>query len=226
MNKWLIILLSLVTSSVFGKDDFRRLVPLTGKSFKDFIPKGYDTLGWRTSIAVGDLNKDGVDDIVLVLKDIEAEQKLDGGGLRPLVVLFKEKDYYRLAAIAMYVVMCKDCGGAMGDPFVGVSIEKNTLTVYHYGGTAWRWSVDTKFRYQNDDFYLIGKTKNSFWIMADCDENANADDAAKDYEDVNYITGDRIRKKTSEQCKVLLDKKDKIKTKPLIKMANSKVIDN
>ncbi len=227
MNKWLIILLlSVVTHNAFAKDNFRRLVPERGNSFKDFIPKGYDTISFGQGIAIGDLNKDGFDDIVLVLKDVEAEKKLDGGGIRPLVILFKEKDYYRLMSIAIDVVMCKDCGGALGDPFVGAFIKNNVLTVSHYGGTAWRWSIDTKFRYQNGDFYLIGKTKNSFWIMADCDENADIEDGARSYEDINYVTGDRARRKTSENCKVLLDKKDKIKIKPLIKMVDFKIIDN
>ncbi|OSZ78579.1 hypothetical protein CAP35_10110 [Chitinophagaceae bacterium IBVUCB1] len=208
-----------------ARNDFKSLVPRTGKALSDFIPKGYDTLDAGQSVARGDLNKDGLEDVVLVLKNIEQENpdNLNDDADRPLIVLFRESSGYRLASIAMNVVMCKGCGGAFGDPFVGVVIEKNILTISHYGGSAWRWSFDTKFRYQNNDFYLIGKTYDSFWINSPCE---TIGDGARDYYDINFLTGDRIRIKTSEDCKELLNKKDKIKIKPLIRMADSKVIDN
>ena len=40
-------------------------IPETGKIYRDFIPKGYDTL--YDGVARGDLNKDGKEDIAIVL---------------------------------------------------------------------------------------------------------------------------------------------------------------
>jgi len=113
--------------------------------------------------------------------------------------------------------MCKRCGGAFGDPFNDISITAGVLTVDHFGGSNWKWSFNHKFRYQNDDFYLIGKTSNSYFGGHDCDKLN--DFASTNFEDINYITGDRTRKKISDDCKLLLDKKDKIKTTPLKNMS-------
>jgi hypothetical protein len=52
----------------------------------------------------------------------------------------------------------------MGDPFAGVTVAKNTFTVNHYGGSAWRWSADYKFNYSRIDktWQLVRIEKTSF----------------------------------------------------------------
>jgi hypothetical protein len=192
-------------------------IPKTGKSPKEFIPKGYDTL-W---VANGDMNKDGISDRAMVLKDVREDTAAMGsdinGANRLLVVLFKTSTGWELAAESADIIMCKACGGVFGDPFALMGITNGVLTIDHYGGSAWRWSYTHKFRYQNGDFFLVGKTRNSFWDVKNCEDLGEM--AGTDYEDINFVTGSRERKKISEDCKLLLDKKDKIAIKPLLKLS-------
>ena len=44
----------------------------------------------------------------------------------------------------------------MGDPFDGISIEKNCIVINHFGGSRQKWNYTHRYRYQNGDFQLIG----------------------------------------------------------------------
>lgn len=57
----------------------------------------------------------------------------------------------KLAKSNRQVVYCKSCGGAFGDPFAGVEVERNSCTVNNYGGRAWRWSESYRFNYSRID---------------------------------------------------------------------------
>jgi hypothetical protein len=194
-------------------------VPSTGKTIIDFVPAGYDTI----ATATGDLNKDSVSDYVLVLKSkVEDNFDYSTGNAdsippRLLIVLFKTANGYQLAGKTDKLIMCKDCGGVMGDPFAGVTIVKGVLAVEHYGGSAWRWSYTHKFRYQQKDFYLIGETNHSYWSVKNC-EKLN-DMAGTDYKDINFLTGSYEEKVITENCVLKKNKKGKQKVQPLKKLS-------
>jgi len=59
------------------------------------------------------------------------------------------------------VILSTEHGGTMGDPLKGVSIENGTIVVRHFGGSRQKWSYVHRFRWQNDDFQLIGATVES-----------------------------------------------------------------
>ena len=46
----------------------------------------------------------------------------------------------------------------MGDPFEGISIERNCIVINHFGGSRQKWNYTHRFRYQSGDFQLIGAT--------------------------------------------------------------------
>lgn len=190
------------------------------KNYLAFIPKDYDTL----QVAKGDLNRDGIADVVLAVypiweknKDITKEIDIDSLPQRLLIVLFNTKKGYIQAALSQKAILCIECGGIFGDPFAGIEITKNVLFIQHYGGSAWRWSYTHKFRYQNKKFYLIGQTINSYWNVKNCDKLN--DFAGTEYEDINFITGQYERKKISENCELLENKKGKRNTKSLISLS-------
>lgn len=88
-----------------------------------FIPKDYDTI----QIAKGDLNRDGIDDIVLALFSKEEKQDSiysDSIPPRLLIILFKKGTGYVQVAKSSSALLCKYCGGIFGDPFNGILIEK------------------------------------------------------------------------------------------------------
>jgi hypothetical protein len=195
------------------------------KDFIHFIPRGYDTLD--EGVVRGDLNKDGIEDLALVLfhsLEITAEKLSDSIVDIPeriLLVLFGSENGYKLAARTDSLILCKDCGGAMGDPFAGIEIKKGVLVVYHYGGSSWRWSFTHRFRYQDGDFYMIGKTRDSFRSVDECEKLG--DFAGRNLEDINYLTGQFERKRVSEDCKLLENKKGKMKVSPLVKLSKASI---
>jgi len=111
-----------------------------------FVEKG------TTAIALekGDLNGDGREDFILVLeKENPAKDKDDfPSEQRPLLILLRGADgKLALAKRNERVVKCSQCGGVFGDPFEGVIAGRNTFSVEHYGGSAWRWKYSYKFNY-------------------------------------------------------------------------------
>ena len=153
------------------------------------------------------LNNDTLLDKVLVLKCDEEEMIPDTNRL--LLILFKSILGYELSANTPSAIMCKGCGGVFGDPFAGIEIRKNVLIISHYGGSSWRWSYTHKFRYQNNDWYLIGGTKSFYHCTEQCE---SLDDFVGNYSDANLITGDVLERKIDEKCKLTEIKKKIIKS--------------
>lgn len=187
--------------------------------WKKFIPVGFDTL----ATCNGDLNKDGQKDKVLVLynKTENREDNFDEID-RKLIILFKEGNSWKKMADTDDAILCKRCGGVYGDPFDSISISNNILVIHHYGGSAWRWEYINRFRYQDNDFYLIGKTSRSYYNGARC-KNLH-DYLATQYEDENLLTGQyEYRKMDEKKCKWLKNEKGKRPIKPLIKLSDFSV---
>ena len=94
----------------------------------------------------GDLDRDGDSDAVLVLEPNDPDQP------RPLLILIRDaKGALKLAKRSANSVLCRDCGGVMGDPFQGVHVEKGRFTIEHYGGSSWRWSASYTFGWSRRD---------------------------------------------------------------------------
>ena len=66
---------------------------------------------------------------------------------------------YQLSVQSNDLILCSDDGGSFGDPFEGISIDRGCLLVHFFGGSAWRWDIQQRFRFQNHGFYLIGITE-------------------------------------------------------------------
>lgn len=136
----------------------------TEANISAFIPEGYLVLD-STS---GYLNGDDYKDIVLVLNEPDEEETsdvIDHPTKRPLLILTGQQGgTYQLAARGDNAVYCIDCGGMMGDPFQGLKIENDTLTVYHYGGSGWRWTRDLYFKYSTESkaYILVGTEASSY----------------------------------------------------------------
>lgn len=65
-----------------------------------------------------------------------------------------------------HLVMCQNCGGIFGDPYAGINFSADTLTLDHYGGSNWRWSVTHKFVPGSADAWpLAFKHTTSYWVF-------------------------------------------------------------
>jgi len=135
----------------------------------DFIPEGYlihkyeggiSSEGWDE--IKGDLNKDGLEDIVLIIKGTDKTKiirdeyrgELDRNR-RGIIVLLNKGDYYQLASKNYDCFSSEnEDGGVYFAPELNVAISKGNLDVNYGHGRYGYWNYT--FRYQNGDLELIG----------------------------------------------------------------------
>jgi hypothetical protein len=128
------------------------------RNLSDFLPKGY-VLAEKIS---GDLNNDGLEDVVLLIKATDSSKVIqdeDRGTLdrnrRGLLVLLGKKDAYEP------IIKNYDCfssenedGGVYFAPELSLTIEEGLLQVHYAHGRYGYWQYS--FRYQASDLALIG----------------------------------------------------------------------
>jgi hypothetical protein len=124
----------------------------------DFLPKGFIVFE-RIN---GDLNNDGVEDVVLIVKGTDKNQIITDeyrGTLdrnrRGIIILFKKNNLYELA------LKNDDCfssenedGGVYYAPELSIEIKQSKLYVSYSHGRYGYWEYT--FRYQLSGFELIG----------------------------------------------------------------------
>ena len=103
----------------------------------------------------GDLDKDGVSEKVIVY---DTEKETDFGTERQIYIYKKNNDKWELWEKSIGAILPSQHGGMMGDPFEGISIERNCIVIHHFGGSRQKWNYTHRFRYQSGDFQLIGAT--------------------------------------------------------------------
>lgn len=177
------------------------------KTFNEFISAGHTVVDTATS----DFNNDGLRDIAIVTTN-----KNDPDENRSLVILAKTNSGYKSYATNRAAVLCFTCGGAFGDPFAGITFKKNILTINHYGGSAWRWTSDFTFRFQNNHWELIGISQDSYINTEDCD-GKGVGNAGRNLQEVNLSTRKlHIIETKGSGCKPKKDKWFLLKSTPKI----------
>jgi hypothetical protein len=162
MKKQLTTYLLTLTINIFGQvEQYKNPI--------DFIPKKYIIHSHEGGILSaswdhikGDLNKDGLDDIVLIIKGTDKSKiiKDDHRGeldrnRRGIIVLFNKGDYYELKSKNYDCFSSEnEDGGVYFAPDLGVEIKNGNLYVSYWHGRYGNWSYT--FRYQNKDLELIG----------------------------------------------------------------------
>ncbi|MDR2283993.1 MAG: hypothetical protein LBE37_12325 [Sphingobacterium sp.] len=169
---------------------------------EDFIPQGWKTILHER----GDLNKDGIDDHVIVIEDTKSENFKTNDGLgadtlnlnpRMIMVFFKEKDNgYTLVAqntIGFIPSENDEESTCLSDPLMtegGIGIQKGILTIgFQYWLSCGSWYVnnaDYKFRYQNQEMALIGFDHSEFHRASGEQSSTSINLSTKQME---YITG-------------------------------------
>ena len=142
------------------------------KSINNFVPKGWKII----TTAKGDLNKDGTEDIAIVIEDTKKENFIDNTSMgssklnvnpRTLLVLFKYKpdgSYSLGASQDTFIPLENDEeNSCLADPLLqdgGIDIVKGNLIVdFNYWLSCGSYGVTNKqytFRFQDNNFALIG----------------------------------------------------------------------
>ena len=172
--------------------------PKKKQDLNSLVPEGWGILNKdEPIIAEGDLNKDGIKDLALIIEQLES--KTDEAPFRSLLIAFGVgEDTYNLSIIADNVILKADEGGVWGDPFESLFIDRGSVVISNYGGSNWRWYNKYRFRFQDNEWFLIGATMREYFTGNATQEEANE-------QDYNLLTGDYIIKKPNENGKIITE---------------------
>ena len=102
---------------------------------------------------LGDLDKDGIAEKVIVFN---TKDSTEFGFVRELQILKQKNGALETWKKSTNAVLKSEEGGMMGEPFEGVEIKNGLLILSFSGGSSWKWSYTDKYRFQNNEFALIG----------------------------------------------------------------------
>lgn len=172
--------------------EYNNLIVETKKNPTDFLPKGFIVF----EKIYGDLNKDGIEDCVLIIKGTDKNQVITNeyrGQLdrnrRGIIILFNKNDKYVLA-VKNYNCFSSENedGGVYFAPELSVEIEKGNL-YFHYGhGRYGYWKYT--FRFQNSNFELIGYNEFSNGAINNHETRVNF--STKKKREIIYINDDQV----------------------------------
>ncbi len=160
-----------------------------GKSAQDFVP-----VGWKLELsATGDLNKDGVDDIAMVLRQDSAANRIVNESLgenpfdtnpRILAAAFGSADGFSLV-VQDHTLIARRESPTLDDPLAegGLEIDNGSIVVklgmFASAGSWETFNSTFRFRHDGEIFRLIGYDK--VWTHRGSGELIATS--------VNYITG-------------------------------------
>jgi len=178
---FLCLLLPVVAANAQEEDELKippahyPALPKTGKAPGDFVPRG-----WKLEIEQkGDLNGDGINDAVLVLREDNPANVVKNDSLgeselntnpRMLVVIFGAKEGGYTLAMENHALIPRHTVPTMDDVIDGVTggsvaVRRGafsvTLGIWFSAGSWSMGHVSHTFRWQNNRFELIGWDKSS-----------------------------------------------------------------
>ena len=182
-----------ISDSLSGDDEnagYEMNAEVTSSSNYDlFIPDGDALL----DKAEGDINDDGITDMILVVKNQqENADEMPGEDVpgRKLILLVKDsKGEYSRAGESSTAILAKNEGGAASDdPFEGVAITPGKFSITHMGGAAERWSYEHVFTYDKaaNTWFLTEKNTGSFSTMNPEDETMETE-TPKQFGKINFV---------------------------------------
>ncbi len=144
---------------------FPKITPVITQ-VEELVPKGWHLM----KTAYGDLNKDGTDDLAVIIEANEAfnESRTYGDNnseiirelQKPRILLIyfalKNKSQYRLSVQNNDFILRATEGGKLGDPFRQIAIKDQKLFLSFQGGSEWQWNLGYHFSFQKNDWYLTG----------------------------------------------------------------------
>ena len=132
----------------------------------------------------GDLDNDGIDEKVIIY---ETNESTEYGNIREICILKSINGKWIDWQNSRNAVLKSEEGGMMGDPFEGIEIKSGILSINFFGGSSWKWSYTDKYRFQNNQFELIGYTSTYFklceyWNSVDFNLSTGKLNSKKEYE--------------------------------------------
>ncbi|MNJ91875.1 hypothetical protein D3C87_95300 [compost metagenome] len=185
----------------------------------DFVPEGFRVF----EKVYGDLDKDGVKDLILIIKGTdrgnfyqdEYRGELDRNRRGLIVLLNKKHGYEQVVKNLECFSSENEDGGVYYAPELSVSVEKGKLYVHYAHGRYGYWSYT--FRYNQSDFDLIGY-----------DASENHGPIAQWITSINFLTQKKQEKENiseDPEDEVFKETWVKLKTKKLLQLSEIKDFD-
>jgi hypothetical protein len=180
----------------------------------DFIPEGFKLF----EEIKGDLNKDGIDDCILIIKTINKENiikhefrgELDRNR-RGIIVLLNENGNYKM------VLRNSECfsseneeGGAYYAPELSVEIKNRNIYIHYAHGRNGYWKYT--FRLKKSDFELIGY-----------DSSNNDGGTVNSFTSINFLTKKKLVKFNTNQNGEIDESMDEIFEEKIENIKNTKI---
>jgi len=168
MKKLLTIFTILLSLTCFGQSEL--ILPNSGESIERIIPKNWRLLDSTN----GDLNQDGISDLVFAIQKTDQNniQLNDGLGsdsidLNPRIFAIyfgTESGVLKKRLVSEHFIILRD-SPTMDEPFEGFNINnKGILDIkFTFWYSAGSWTISNhkyRFRFQNNKFALIGYDSN------------------------------------------------------------------
>lgn len=146
------------------------------------LPKGYEIIEQVN----GDLDKDSIAELVVIYNTGKSD---DSGLFREIQIFKLTNKQWVLWKKSSAAILQSEQGGMMGDPYQETLIQNGILLITHSGGSSWKWFHTDKYRFQNNEFALIGYSND---YGKPCEDWTNFD--------FNVSTGKIVYKKEYERC--------------------------
>lgn len=199
MMKSLLLSLCLVWSSLFFVSERVCAEPLTAEQiklekdkvkYKAYVPKTYHLF----EAVEGDFNKDGLNDLVLIVKATDPSQwvnheyrgKLDRNR-RGIIVLFNQKGSYKKVIDNLSCFSSEnEEGGVYFASDLWFEIKNNVLNINYAHGRYGAWGYS--FRLEKNDMRLIGY-----------DDTNNHGPYIESQTSINFLTAKKLERKNMNQ---------------------------
>ncbi len=142
--------------------------------FSNYISANEEVITQQMGLLDGDEHQDWL----VAVRSLEEDtvDTMNGAAPRRLLILINDgNNRYTLKAESQGAILCKDCGGMMGDPFTGLAIKNRYFSTEHYGGSSWRWSRIITFKYNAEE--------NDWFVHKDGGTSFHASDPEETYEE-------------------------------------------
>jgi hypothetical protein len=155
------LFLTVLSSVANGQEEIKRpplRVPEVADTVLQLVPAGWRAEEDKTRES--DLNGDGKPDVAFVISNgrFDATGPAESTVVKHVLILALRGDDGKLhrSVVSDNAVLDADEGGAFGDPFEDLTIEKGAVVISHYGGSRDRWGYTQQYRYRNGQWMLIG----------------------------------------------------------------------
>ncbi len=138
------------------------------------------------------MDKDSIAELVVILNSPKSD---DFGHFREIHIFKLTNRKWVLRKKSNDTILQSKAGGMLGDPYMETIIQNHRLMISHFSGSSWKWRYTDKYRFQNNEFILIGHTSNAgklceYWETFDFNLSTGKIIYKKEYERCNETGGD------------------------------------